>query len=902
MQGNYQARIGNVNYLTVNDAVDAADKIAYNDAGDADKVVIDVLEDTRGGFDIGVETGDLATFKKQNIELNLNGHTLTLGEPVVGSTGTKNKGIRVLARSKLVVKNGTLDVTDASITKGMNIYGECELDDVTFVTSSSGMDYTVRNRGILTLKGATTIPNSGDAPALVIEPYSYSTNVNINAVVICNSENVKVGDVAVRLEPVVHEQTHAVNSGVPEVNISAGNFGTFIETGFDKLPVGGITGGLFASELYENLCAPNYIPTAADAQGRYSVEQASYVAKIGETKYTSLALALAAVPTETYPNTPAQPTTITLLANEESGFDVGVETYTISTFKTQNVILDLDGHTLTLGHTPVGSSANLKSNGMRVLAFSKLEIRNGNVSVDTNNVYTNIANYGTLVLDNVHVSNSSSVWYTINNRGNLTLEGNTSVADGSVYAITNAPYDYPESRNVNVKLNVDSKDVVVGKIHISLNSVVQSQNGSVNSGVPEMNISAGAFGTITETGSSKTPVGNITGGTFANEPAEIYIKGGYVATQIGNTGYYVVTEKANDVSTVSDSNSAIVKQNETVVNETTGELEVKPAYVIKTIVTKTETVDNVETTTISVEDVKIDVGTEETAVDAIGNLAGFTNTIADVEQFNVVKILTDINNELTNGSIETATFKVKVDTPVVGNNGTRVTTKVTPVVVYKTSESAAEVEKEIATSDNYSKYLVAGQKLSVTVPAPAGATKVNVYRVEDNEVETPIGMNLEVVNGVVTISSEHFCDIITETVADENRLYAADLSLEGQIKVGYYMTLTSDFTSASDNYIQFAVASRTIKVPVTKYTTAIYDGVTCRIYDCPVYVSEMRENITVSLHTADGAVMPFYVGANGTSPHSSFDNYSVKAYWDSNDVAARISEDPPSKVRTHGGE
>ena len=268
------------------------------------------------------------------------------------------------------------------------------------------------------------------------------------------------------------------------------------------------------------------------------------VAKMNNEVYTSLADAVAAAPTETYPNTPTTAATITLLTDVESGFDIGVESHNISNFKTQNIEIDLNSHTLKLGHPPVGSSATLKTNGLRVLGFSKLAIRNGNLIASDGNVLIAIANYGTLLMDGVNMSVGDQVLYTINNRGDLTLQGATKVPDGKVVAITNEPYDYPDTQNINAKLNVASETVEVGNVQIELGDVKQSQTNAINSGVPEINISAGSFGKIYDDGkTAKTPIGNITGGTFSEIVPENLCGSGYISVaKTGEDGKFTVKQ------------------------------------------------------------------------------------------------------------------------------------------------------------------------------------------------------------------------------------------------------------------------------------------------------------------------------------------------------------------------
>ena len=93
---------------------------------------IKLLKDTNGGFDFGSEDGKSAV----NAVLDLNGKTLTLG-PAIGSAGTETNGLRVLAYSKLIVKDGVLKCSDLTaqvndqtrkVKVGVANYGETKLE------------------------------------------------------------------------------------------------------------------------------------------------------------------------------------------------------------------------------------------------------------------------------------------------------------------------------------------------------------------------------------------------------------------------------------------------------------------------------------------------------------------------------------------------------------------------------------------------------------------------------------------------------------------------------------------------------------------------------------------------------------------------------------------------------
>ncbi|MBO5179569.1 MAG: S-layer homology domain-containing protein [Clostridia bacterium] len=221
------------------------------------------------------------------------------------------------------------------------------------------------------------------------------------------------------------------------------------------------------------------------------------VAKIGETEYLTLIDAIEAV---------QDGETITLVSDAEGGFDVGNSTGTAP----KKFILDMAGYTLDIKE-PVGST-NTVTNGVRVLANSELTIKNGTINASSEKVKVVVANYGKLVLEDMKVNSGVNTLYTINNRGNLTLKGNTAVesskAGGNV-AITNDPYDYIYE-NTNAVLNIEDETVTVGNI------LVERYGNSKNSGVPEINISAGTIEKIQDDGNTAIEfVGNITGGNYS---------------------------------------------------------------------------------------------------------------------------------------------------------------------------------------------------------------------------------------------------------------------------------------------------------------------------------------------------------------------------------------------------
>lgn len=461
-----EAKIGDVTYDTLAEAI-AAVPTGANQTAPEQATTVTLLRDTAYAFDVGNSTGSAT----MNLKLDLNGNTLTLS-PSVGSAGTKSSGIRVLAFSKLEVANGKLVCSSEeadNVKVGIANYGTLTLSDVTFERGSKTL-YTVNNRGALTLNGKTTV-QSGSTCAITNDPYDLYYTTNVNASVTCSSSEVVVESMLLER----YARTSA-NQGSVELNISAGYFGKIVEDGESSVGTDyNVTGGIIGVSTTEEL---EFALKLAEAGDAYAC--------------------------------PEQPVTIKLLTDLKGSFDVGNSTGTAP----KNILLDLNGKTLTL--SPSVGSAGTKSNGIRVLAYSKLEVRNGKLvcsSEEADNVKVGIANYSELVLDSVAMEAGALTQYTVNNRGALTLKGSTSVTEGSVCAVTNDPYDLYYTTNVDASVTCDSSEVSVDSILVE-----RYPRNSANKGGVKLNISAGYVGEIAEDNNDSVSADyNITGGSFGSD-------------------------------------------------------------------------------------------------------------------------------------------------------------------------------------------------------------------------------------------------------------------------------------------------------------------------------------------------------------------------------------------------
>ena len=145
-----------------------------------------------------------------------------------------------------------------------------------------------------------------------------------------------------------------------------------------------------------------------------STALAAGVCKIGDQEYTSLAEAVAAVPTDD------TQTTITLLEDTiGDGVVVGGDDFT------KNIIFDLNSHTYTVDGT-VGSSGT-ETNGFQLLKGSTVTFKNGTINAGKAKIL--IQNYADLTLKDVTLDaqGTGCQYVCSNNCGTVNITGNTSI-------------------------------------------------------------------------------------------------------------------------------------------------------------------------------------------------------------------------------------------------------------------------------------------------------------------------------------------------------------------------------------------------------------------------------------------------------------------------------------------
>lgn len=409
----YVAEVGTTKYETLQAAIDAAAKNATVTllADAAEDVVISksitldlggkTLTNTNGGKATISVTGGTVTVKNGNVvggtsyynieakkDANL---TLTDVTATAGNTG-----------SSMIDNWGTLTITSGTYTGGLNVVKSEEgsvlnISGGTFTLSYATSGYT----GVIFAYGDTTISGGEFIQSL-------TTTVRWNHPTVILTGVVEGYAAITRVTG-----GHFVNKMSGESIFRGVGKGT--SDNFE------VSGGTFNKSIPDGYCADGFIPTK-NTDGTYGVKEGQYVAKVGSTKYETLADAIRLA---------AKGKTVKLLADVA---DCG--SLTIS----KNITLDGGGHTIS-GNSSI--SVNMPDN-----AAADVTIKNVN--------FKDIAN-----------GNKLSAFYFSQVKGKLTITGCT--FDSIEYeAIQVTPM---EGAEVNVSNNVfkaKADGTQVRHIHIEM--------------------------------------------------------------------------------------------------------------------------------------------------------------------------------------------------------------------------------------------------------------------------------------------------------------------------------------------------------------------------------------------------------------------------------------------------
>ena len=412
-EGKYVAEIGSQGYESLTEAVAAAEDgqtvtllaDAAEDVVISKSITLDLggktLTNTNGGKATISVTGGTVTVKNGNVvggtsyynieakkDANL---TLTDVTATAGNTG-----------SSMIDNWGTLTITSGTYTGGLNVVKSEEgsvlnISGGTFTLSYATSGYT----GVIFAYGDTTISGGEFIQSLTTTGQWNHPTVILTGVVEGYAAITRVTG------------GHFVNKMSGESIFRGVGKGT--SDNFE------VSGGTFNKSIPDGYCADGFIPTK-NTDGTYGVKEGQYVAKVGSTKYETLADAIRLA---------AKGKTVKLLADVA---DCG--SLTIS----KNITLDGGGHTIS-GNSSI--SVNMPGN-----AAADVTIKNVN--------FKDIAN-----------GNKLSAFYFSQVKGKLTITGCT--FDSIEYeAIQVTPM---EGAEVNVSSNVfkaKADGTQVRHIHIEM--------------------------------------------------------------------------------------------------------------------------------------------------------------------------------------------------------------------------------------------------------------------------------------------------------------------------------------------------------------------------------------------------------------------------------------------------
>lgn len=395
-EGQYVAEVNGAKYATLTEAIDAAtnDQTVTLLADAAEDVVI-----------------------SKSITLDLGGKTLTNtngGKATISVTG-----------GTVTVKNGNVvggnDYYNIEVTKGSN--ANLTLTDVTATAGNTGSSM-IDNYGTLTITSGTytgglNVVKSEEGSVLNISggtfTLSYATSGYTGVIFAYGDTTISGGEFIQSLTTTGRwNHPQVIATGVVEghtaiTKVTGGSFTNKLSRENIFRGVGNATsdnfkvsGGTFNKSIPDGYCADGFIPTK-NADGTYGVKVGQYVAKVGSTKYETLADAIRLA---------AKGKTITLLADVEQNTQLTIN---------KSITLDLNGKTIRNTVDIWGDKANAIlsiTNGAKVTITG-----NGTIDAKENDCYTINVVKGDLTIENGTFYGNVSVVQV--EEGTLSVKGGT---------------------------------------------------------------------------------------------------------------------------------------------------------------------------------------------------------------------------------------------------------------------------------------------------------------------------------------------------------------------------------------------------------------------------------------------------------------------------------------------
>lgn len=394
--GQYVAEVNGAKYATLAEAIAAAQDgqtvtllaDATEDVVISKSITLDLggktLTNTNAGkATISVQSGTVTVQNGSviggtsyyNIEVTKNSNanlTLTDVAATAGNTG-----------SSMIDNWGTLTITSGTYTGGLNVVKSEEGSKLTITGGTFTLNYATNGyTGVIFAYGDTTISGGEFIQSLTTTGRRNHPQVIATGVVEGHTAITKVTG-------------GSFTNKLSRENIFRG-VGKATSDNFE------VSGGTFNKSIPDGYCADGFIPTK-NTDGTYGVKEGQYVAKVGSTKYETLADAIRLA---------AKGRTVTLLADVEQNAQLTID---------KSITLDLNGKTIRNTMDIWGDKANAIlsiTNGAKVTITG-----NGTIDAKENDCYTINVAKGDLTIENGTFYGNVSVVQV--EEGTLSVKGGT---------------------------------------------------------------------------------------------------------------------------------------------------------------------------------------------------------------------------------------------------------------------------------------------------------------------------------------------------------------------------------------------------------------------------------------------------------------------------------------------
>ena len=311
-----------------------------------------------------------------------------------------------------------------------------------------------------------------------------------------------------------------------------------------------VSGGIFNTPVQEEFCAEGYVPTSITTQGftQYTVAPGDFVAQIGDTKYTTLAAAVAAVPTNGTETTITLLKDITLYNNVVVGGTYGTTPKITTAITNQNVKLDLNGHNITGektlylagGSLNITGTGSITSNSVDVAPVGVRYVKTDNypdldyTSKRTLTIGKNVtltgAQYGLNIFGTNEPTKANNIDVTVDGtvNGMLFVLGNLSNANNNIVINVSGTVDASHATG-SEKVKTGIALCGNASVHIIDGAVVKGESGiEVRAG--ELIMDGDVGGTITATSADYSYTTNGSGTTVKGAAIAVAQHGTKIAT------------------------------------------------------------------------------------------------------------------------------------------------------------------------------------------------------------------------------------------------------------------------------------------------------------------------------------------------------------------------------------